>query len=97
MWNRQSGACRRSSRSTISISISVPSARCSTHDTMTALTRSTDEARLAEVLERVLDKGVVIADSTLVISNASRDRHLRREAIEHANIDAGPLADPADR
>ena len=54
-------------------------------------------ASLADILERVLDKGVVIADSTLVISNASRDRHLRREAIEHANIDAGPLSDPADR
>ena len=63
---------------------------------MTAPMRSTDEARFAEVLERVLEKGVVIADNTLVVSNASRGRHLRREAIEYVNIDAGPLADPAD-
>ena len=58
--------------------------------------RSTDEAPFAEVLERVLEKGVVIADNTLVVSNASRGRHLRREAIEPANIDAGPLADPTE-
>jgi len=63
---------------------------------VTPLARSTDEARLAEVLERVLDKGVVVADHTHVVSSASRGRHLRREAIELANIDPGPLAGPAD-
>jgi len=58
--------------------------------------RSTDEAPFAEVLERVLERGVVVADHTHVVRNASRARRLRREALEPANIDAGPLADPAD-
>jgi len=63
---------------------------------MTPLVRSTDEARLAELLERVLERGVVIIDDAQVVS-VSPGRHPMRGRIEHANIDAGPLSDPADR
>lgn len=57
--------------------------------------RSTDEAPFADVLERVLDRGVVIIDDAHVVS-VSPGRHPPRGRIEHANIDAGPFADPAD-